>query len=652
MAGSFTRRLTADMLADLELPHDVKLSPSGKHVTYTLRSDWNCPRDRWVSSLWIAEIGNRHSARQLTSGQTNESCPQFSPDGNLIAFLSDRASEGVTGIWIYNLNDGEEIALTPTSLEQSVSKFSWGLDGKYIAYLSTDETSEEKKARDERKDDPIVYGEGWEYTRLRTVEVGTRKFNTLVSGNFDIYDFAFSPDSKSIAYATAKTPEVASAETNGTSLAVVQLDDQSVVTLSHFPGQVDDLCWISSGLWWRGIYDFATVLSSKAVYNCSLTTKEWSRHAFGENNCASTWALPPGIQQASESTLVVQVQEGLADQLHALPEGTLLYNELHEIKSFDAVSKDGKTVLVVVKSSGSSPNELYSIVDGETVQLSNHGEEIEKLEIATATPFYAKAQDDTDLDGVLVTPKNYNAPKPWPTIVLVHGGPYQRASCGFDIPFFNWSAWFAASGYAVLCVNYRGGSSHGTAYATGIRGVGGTYEYSDTIDLVKAGVARGIIDPGRVGISGWSYGGYITHLAVTRDSTFHFQAAIAGAGMTDWDLLMMTSTDDHLFDTQVAGFAPWGVDKSNTHNRAGSPLWQMQDIKTPLLILHGENDTTVPLCHAKGFYQGCIERGVKCELVVYPREGHGIFPPFERLHYIDMLERMRRFWDKYLLKAV
>jgi Tol biopolymer transport system component len=198
MEESLTRLLTADMLADLEVPNEVKLSSSAKHAAYTLRSDWNCPKGRWVSSLWIAEIGNRHSARQLTRGDSNDSWPQFSPDGNSVAFLSDRASEGVTGIWLFDLSGGEVIPLTPTHHEKSVSKFAWSGDGRYIAYLSADERSEEKRARDERKDDPIVHGEDWEYARLRTVEVATRKTITLVSENCHVYEFTFSPDSKSL----------------------------------------------------------------------------------------------------------------------------------------------------------------------------------------------------------------------------------------------------------------------------------------------------------------------------------------------------------------------------------------------------------------------------------------------------------------------
>lgn len=167
------------------------------------------------------------------------------------------------------------------------------------------------------------------------------------------------------------------------------------------------------------------------------------------------------------------------------------------------------------------------------------------------------------------------------------------------------------------------------------------------IDLVKAGVANGTIDQDRVGIAGWSYGGHLSCLAVTRDSTIHFQAAVCGAGLTDWDLAIMTS-DDQSFGAQLAGHAPWEDDRSNTQNREGSAMGHMQDIKTPVSILHGENDLEVRVSQSRAFHQGCLYRGVACELIIYPREGHGMFPPFERAHYTDMLERMKRFHDKHL----
>lgn len=646
--------LTPSMLSSLEVPHELSLSPSGTHVAYTLRSDWNRPHpsSRWVSSLWIAETNRQHSAHQLTSGESNDSWPQFSPDGKIIAFLSDRASEGVPAIWTLDPTHGEDnaVPLTSTDCEKGVAKFAWSGDGKYIAFLSPDEKSAEMKARDERKDDAMVYGAEWGFARLRVVDVATKQVTTLVSDDCHVYDFGWGSDPKQLAYVTTKTPEGESAYISGSSIRIIGLEDQDVTKLADFPAPLQDLCWVAGDLWWRANYDLTNTLSSRSVYKLSVAVKTWNRSGFGEHNCATSWALPPGLRKLSEDSLVVQVQSGLADQFHVLPHGSLLYNELHEVRSWDVVTADDKTLLAVVKSNANTPSEVYSIVEGKTICLSNHGKDLAEMDIAVSEPFYATAQDGTDLDGILVTPKNYDVPKPWPTIVLVHGGPYMRVSQGFDLPFFNWSPWFTSLGYAVLCVNHRGGSSHGESYAAGLRQAAGTTDYSDTIDLVNSGIAKGIIDKDRVGIAGWSYGGYISYLAVTRDPIFHFQAAVCGAGLTDWDLAIMT-TDQTLECVQLAGHAPWDIERSNTKNRESSAIWGMPDIKTPVLILHGENDDGVPLSQAKAFYNGCLRRGAPCEMVVYPREGHGMFPPFERQHYIDLLERMKRFFDKHLKTA-
>jgi hypothetical protein len=125
-----------------------------------------------------------------------------------------------------------------------------------------------------------------------------------------------------------------------------------------------------------------------------LSTKKWSRHVFGETNCASS------LQGVSEKGVVVHLQEGLSDLLYLVHEEIVFYEEMHAIESFDAASKWGKVTPVLVTSRGSSPSEIYSVVDGETVALSNYGKDIAELDIATAEPFYAKARDGSNLDCV------------------------------------------------------------------------------------------------------------------------------------------------------------------------------------------------------------------------------------------------------------
>jgi dipeptidyl aminopeptidase/acylaminoacyl peptidase len=641
-------RLTAEMLADLEVPHDVRISPSGQQVVYNLRSDSN-RRERWVSSLWLADVGKEHSARKLTGGGSLEWEPQWSSDSKSIAFVSDRAKEGATAvIYLQSIDGGDATALTSSDNEANISTFAWSPDGKYIAYLSPDEKSPERKAKEGRKDDPEVYGENWQFNRLRCVNVHSKQIATLVSKQCHVCEFVWSPDSKTIAYGTQRTPEIQSPSYHGTTLQTVTIQDRKVSDLILFPTRLSDLCWAESDLWWRATYDLTNTMSSNCVYGMSTESKDWSRRSYGVTNDATPFAFPPGMR-STPAGLIVQVLAGLQDQLHILPSGRIIYDEMHQVKSWDVTLHDNKPLIALIKSSPSNPSEVFSVIDGIETCLSNHGTEIAKLDIAVASPFYATASDGTTIDALLYTPKNHKLSKPYPTIVFAHGGPIFRLSIAFDPELQQWIPWFVSLGYAVLAPNYGGSYSHGDSFTARVRGRSGHEDYSDLIAVVNAAIAEGTVDKDKCAIGGYSAGGYLSYVAVTRDSTFHFAAAVCGGGYTDGDLAIQTS-DTPIYATHRAGQAPWMSDEDgkDTWNRYGSPIHHMSNIKTPILILHGENDDVVHISHARSFHHGCLYRGVECELVVYPREGHGAFPPFERMHYIDTLKRMEKFYAKHL----
>ena len=173
----------------------------------------------------------------------------------------------------------------------------------------------------------------------------------------------------------------------------------------------------------------------------------------------------------------------------------------------------------------------------------------------------------------------------------------------------------------------------------------GTIDYTDIISLVKAGISKGFIDEKNVAIGGLSQGGYLSYLAVTR-SDFQFKAAVCGERITDCDVLTMTPGIPW-YDAEFAGSALWETDANDTSGRQGSAVWHMKDVKTktPILILHGEEDRRVPLSQAVVSHRGCLRWGWPCEFVVYPREGH-LFK--ERKHLVDMLKWLRRLFDLHL----
>jgi dipeptidyl aminopeptidase/acylaminoacyl peptidase len=226
-------------------------------------------------------------------------------------------------------------------------------------------------------------------------------------------------------------------------------------------------------------------------------------------------------------------------------------------------------------------------------------------------------------------------------VVLVHGGPYGRWAPGLHLWWADWGQWLATTGYAILMPNPRGGFGHGERFAAAARADVGGADYGDVIAMHDAAVERGIADPQRRGIGGWSQGGFMSAWAITQ--TRRFKAAIVGAGPTDWGIMAATS-DLPSFERTLGGSVPW--DGVGPHRHAQlSPLSFARDVTTPALILHGQNDARVPLNQAISFHRALREVGTPTELVVYPREPHGIG---ERAHQLDLLRRVRAWYDRWL----
>lgn len=653
-------KLSLEALADLQVPGDFHISPDGKQIVYGLKP-WTKKSDHPTSSIWIAYIGKEASARQLTSGLFKDERPRWSPDGTYIAFDSDRGKLGESSaIYLISTAGGEAYFITPPDNKKKIAQFQWAHNGKFIAYLSADEKTAEKEEREKEKDDAKVWGEEWEYQRLRYVHVATRQITTIVSGDKHVHLFSWSSDSQEIACVLHESPDINSAGFYGAQIERLNLIGKVSTHITKFPGPISQVVWGKDGIYFTGGVIPGHCSTARTVYIVSVAEKTYQRVLFGTENCCL--AL-----QKADTSVVARVQSGLYEEIHAVSgsqgSSKLLYRAMHDITAFDVFFGDGSTdpVVTTTRSDGSRPAEVFSFSKSSTaslIQLSDHNSAISELKISKAEPIYTTASDGYKLDGVVFFPYDSDiGSNPLPTVVLVHGGPYWRITVGFAVCHYLEVPLLVSAGYAVLCPNYRGGSSRGQEHAAYARGKMGTVDYTDTIAVLKAGITQGIVDQSRVAIGGWSQGGFLSYLAITR-SDFKFRAAVCGAGVVDWDMMTMTS-DAYWFEADLAGGAPWDVDAAKdestdrqdensirrTTGRHGSAVWHMKNVMTPVLIVHGEEDVRVPVSQAIAFWRACIHRGVQVKMVTYPREGHSFV---ERTHVIDLWSRMRQFYDLHL----
>ena len=637
---SLIDQLTVEALVDLQCPKDVCVSPSGEQVVYSLQPATKSTHP--TSALWIADVGRANSARSLTSAHAKNELPMWSDNGETVAFVSDRIMLGKAfAIYLVSVAFASDIIpITDPLNEQQISTIRWSPDGRFIAFLSADELDTMGRPKKARKGDAFVYHAQWKYNRLRVVRVKNPPVLMLCHEDRHITDFTWNQSSDQLIYVSQMTPDVNSPWDDGTILGRVSLDTRRPVLLAKFPGEVSHLTWCDFHMYFLAGKAPEKTCTAGTIYRMTQDGEKLMPYAFGDVNCAV------GLRWMKKFP-AVHVQQGLEDRIYRLSEKSpmLLYHGLHQITSWDIVGH-GETdwTLVIGKGSPSRPTEIFSLQGSDLVQLSQHGQAITSLEIASEMPFYASARDGVDLDGILLTPTS-NRLKPWPTVVAVHGGPPERITFAFDIPLFNWGPWLASKGYAVLCPNYRGSTSHGEDFVAHSRGGVGTKDYDDIISMLNAAIQRGFVDPDRVAIIGYSQGGFLSYLAVTRPD-FRFRAAVCGGGITDWDMLTMSSDFPTLQSELAPGGAPWAVPKSSdTATRHASPIWHMENVNTPILMLHAEADKRVPLSQAIAFYRGCVYHKVDCHLVIYPGEPHLIA---DRWHRIDMLRRIEEFYALHM----
>lgn len=595
----------------------LTFAPDGSHLACVVTGPpkGSAPQ----SHIWMLDVA-KNQLRQFTFSSKTESSPLWSPDGHTLAFLSDRGER--MQIYLIHPDGGEASELT--SGKNAVTEFRWSPDGEQIAFLAPEPKSEAEEKKEKDKDDAKVADREQDLPRLWIVDIGSKKVRQVTRGAWRIQQFEWITPDRIIAVASNQPKS----EVWNNAIFTVSLADGKF-TLFNQPNQPFGGLTVSP--------DRRTI-SFQAPHNAGPEPHDvFFQSVSGgpaRDVTASLDRTAFGVKWQNASTALVSVDDGFRTRLYRLPvNGSPERVDLPSAIGDFAIAADGTTAFV-----GHAFNrlpELFVQREGKSPEQASHLQEgWDGITLSDADLFSFKSFDGTKVQAALMKPTTPSNGKKLPLVLYVHGGP----AGSFSENYYSWAQVLAAHGYEVLMVNPRGSTGYGEAFLKANRADWGGGDFKDLMAAVDAVIARGDTDSNRLGIAGWSYGGYMAEWAITQ--TNRFKAAVSGAGMFDLAAEFGTEVgpagDEWYFGT------PWEHPERFAHS---SPYMYIRNAKTPTLILQGEEDRIDPVGQSTALYRALKRYGVETELVIYPREPHG---PREEKHQIDIHTRMLDWLNHYL----
>jgi len=635
--------LAAEELADRLVPTDPRIAPAGDAVAFTAGPAGRTG-EHPERAVWLARPGE--AARRLTAEGSDAADPRWSPDGRLLLFTSDRlaapADRGAEHRRLFRLPLAGGEASPLGELEGELTAPAWSPDGRWVAVLRKDPEDAERKRRREARDDAVVVDEPPRPIRLWLVDAETGKARCLTYGPFQAWSFAWAPASDWIVVATTEGTDLDAAY-GPADLRLVPVAGGLARPLARFPTlPTDPVLLGSEGEGWR-------VAVKADEHRADPSGSVWLAEAGASRNLLPAYrgvvaALAPTPGGDAVAARIVEGTHALLYRvgLDAADGPTPLlgpgWHGRGSVNQGPSLSADGSR-LAFVWSSGSEPEEvILAEAGGGAHRLTGFGERfggrLQPVEIVRWA-----SDDGVEIEGLLTYPAGYDPGRRFPLVVEVHGGPSWQWEDRAMLDWHDWAQFLASRGYAVLLPNPRGSTAYGAPFQKLLQDDVGGGELRDLIAGARAMVERGIADESRLGIAGWSWGGYLTAWAVTQ--TDLFKAAVMGAGLANF------VSDHGQNDIPGMNFLLFPGDPyrhPDAYWRV-SPVRYVTRVATPTLILHGDADPRVHPAQAMEFHRALNTLGVPTEFVRYPREDHSIG---ERAHQIDLLNRLAGWFDRWL----
>ncbi|MEO6655955.1 MAG: S9 family peptidase [Pyrinomonadaceae bacterium] len=618
-----------------------RVSPDTTRIVYTVSNEMlTADKSEYVTQIWLATTDGKSNA-QMTFAEKSSTNPKWSPDGKWIAFTSTR-KDNRSNLYLLRVGGGEAEALT--DLKGGVTDFEWSPDGKWIAFAMTDPKSDDEEKNDKGKNDFRWVDENIKMARLYTIpiqkdETGKREPRKLTTENYSVNGFNWSPDGGKIVFSHVKDPRADFWPTSD--ISVYELISGKVVGLANTTAAETSPVYSPDGKWIAAVVSDNPPRWASSDYINIFPANGGKPQVMplshdGQPNLVG-WSADGGKVYFSEAS-----GTGTALYYADVAKGAIVEDHSAMAAVTGINLNQNATAFGMVMQKPNTPPEAFiaKLGDAAPTQVSWANADIAKMPVGKTEVIKWKSKDGREIEGLLTYPVGYVAGTKVPFILNVHGGPAGVFNQGFIggrgvYPI----ATFASRGYAILRCNPRGSSGYGTEFRRANFKDWGGMDYQDLMTGVDKVIEMGVADPNRMGVMGWSYGGYMTSWIVTQ--TKRFKAASAGAPVTN--LMSFNGTADiPAFVPDYFGGQSWEIPEVYMKHSA---MFNVKGVTTPTLIEQGDADVRVPISQGYEFYNALKQQGVPTRMIVLPRQPHG---PTEPKMQLAAMQANLDWFEKYL----
>ena len=622
-------KLTPNAVYEISNLSSPLISPEGDWILYSV-SKADAQKDKNVSQLYMINKTGTETV-SLTEQTKGVGSYQWSPEGKYISFLTagKEEKEG-SQLFLLDRRGGEPIQLT--HIKGEIAAYQWFKDGSKILFEIKDPSfadTAKSKVRQPYEIDRYHFKADYEgyldnrKTHLYTFDVKTKTLDTLTKGANNETDAVVSADGKWVAYASNVSVDFDKNE--NTDIFLLSLTkDAKPTQLTFYKGtdrrpkfspDYTKIAFLRSSsedpfnmydIQHLGIIDIASKTDKVITkqYDLSIDNIFWSldgKSIFGTAD-----------DDRKQNIIQINASTGAVNAF------------TNEVGVYNGINMNEKGKMVALFSTPNQPNEVF-LNEGAGFKQLTHVQDafVNSIQKVVVKGFSAIASDNNKVNGILFLPDS-NAKK-LPLILFIHGGPVAQDEYSFDLT----SQIFAAAGYAVANVNYRGSSGRGANYTKSIYGDWGNKEVKDIIGVADYLIKSGVVDENKMAIAGWSYGGLLTNYTIATDK--RFKAAVSGAGGSL--MLSFYGTDQYISQYEPELGKPW--ENLQKWLDVSYPFFKVKEIKTPTLFMASQADFNVPVVGAEQMYQAFKSVGIPTQLIIYPNQNHGIRVPSYLVHRLN-----------------